>query len=142
MSSGTETSGAARRQQGQPIRTSSQFVPKIPEIETLGTSTEQRGHDFAKFLKSIHHHALTTFRNSKDISKAIVEFKDPLAALRNTALSLSEIRRKHSLNPAPPVEDETETDKFIREADNGDRRDEVKLLYGIQLKSLAEREAD
>jgi hypothetical protein len=141
MSSGTETSGAARRQQGQP-RTSSQFVPKIPEIETLGTNTEQRGHDFAKFLKSIHHHALTTFRNSKDISKAIVEFKDPLAALRNTALSLSEIRRKYSLNPAPPVEDETETDKFIREADNGDRRDEVKLLYGIQLKSLAEREAD
>ncbi len=133
---------AARRHQGQSIRTASQFVPKISEIETLGTSTEQRGHDFAKFLKSIHHYALTTFRNSKDISKAIVEFKDPLAALKNTALSLSEIRKKNSLDPTPPVEDETETDKFIREADNADRRDEVKLLYGIQLKSLAERETD
>ena len=133
---------AARRHQGQSIRTASQFVSKISEIETLGTSTEQRGHDFAKFLKSIHHYALTTFRNSKDISKAIVEFKDPLAALKNTALSLSEIRKKNSLDPTPPVEDETETDKFIREADNADRRDEVKLLYGIQLKSLAERETD
>jgi hypothetical protein len=142
MSSGAETSGAARRHQGQPIRGASQFVPKIPGIETLGTSTEQRGHDFAKFLKSIHHHALTTFRNSKDISKAIVEFKDPLAALKETALSLSEIRKTNSLNPTPPVEGETDTDKFIREADNADRRDEVKLLYGIQLKSLAERETD
>lgn len=132
MSSGAETSGAARRHQGQPIRGASQFVPKIPGIETLGTSTEQRGHDFAKFLKSIHHHALTTFRNSKDISKAIVEFKDPLAALKETALSLSEIRKTNSLNPTPPVEGETDTDKFIREADNADRRDEVKLLYGIQ----------
>ena len=37
---------------------------------------------------------------------------------------------------------EDATAKFIREADNVDRRDEVKLLYGIQLKSNAEREKD
>ena len=121
---------------------SSKFTPKIPEIETLGTSTEQKGHNFAKFLKSIHHHALTTFRNSKDISKAILEFSDPFVALRQTTLSLSEIRRKHKLNPIPPVSSESEDDKFIRDADNADRRDEVKLLYGIQLKTNAEREKD
>jgi hypothetical protein len=133
---------AARRHQSQPNRATTQFVPKIPGIETLGTSTEQRGHDFAKFLKSIHHHALTTFRNSKDISKAIVEFTDPLAALKLATLSLSEIRRENGLDPTPPAADETETAKFLREADNADRRDEVKLLYGIQLKLLAERETD
>jgi hypothetical protein len=142
MSSGTDTSAATRRHPSQPTRAATQFVPKIPGIETLGTSTEQRGHDFAKFLKSIHHHALTTFRNSKDISKAIVEFTDPLAALKKTALSLSEIRIQNKLDPTPPVTGENETDKFLREADNADRRDEVKLLYSIQLKSLAERETD
>jgi len=26
-------------------KTSSRFIPKIPEIETLGTSTEQKGHN-------------------------------------------------------------------------------------------------
>jgi hypothetical protein len=86
---------------------SSRFVPKIPEIETLGTSTEQKGHNFAKFLKSIHHHALTTFRNSKDISKAILEFTDPFVALKETTLSLSEIRKKHDLNPTPPASSES-----------------------------------
>jgi hypothetical protein len=133
---------SATGHRGQPHRTSSQFIPKIPGIETLGTSTEQRGHDFAKFLKSIHHHALTTFRHSKDISKAIIEFTDPLAALKQSTLSLSDIRKQNGLDPTPPVQNENETEKFIREADNADRRDEVKLLYGIQLKSLAERERD
>jgi len=42
----------------------------------------------------------------------------------------------------PPVTDESHDDKFIREVDNTDRRDEVKLLYGIQLKSNSEREKD
>lgn len=153
MSSGTVQAlvppPAALRRQGEPShhrhqnqqnRPSSQFVPKIPGIKTLGTSTEQRGHDFAKFLKSIHHYALTTFRNSKDISKAIVEFIDPFTALMQTTLSLSEIRKQNGLGPTPPVTGEDNIAKFIREADNADHRNEVKLLYGIQLKSNAERE--
>ena len=109
-------------------RPSSRFVPKIATIETLGTSTEQRGHDFAKFLKSIHHYALTTFRNSKDVSKAILNFTDPFADLRQSVLSLTQIRRSNGLNPMPPVTDESNDDKFIREADSADRRDDVKLL--------------
>jgi len=82
-------SATGRRHTGdrnQNGRISSQFIPKTPGIEILGTSTEQRGHDFANFLKSIHHHALTTFRHSKDISSAILEFKDPLAVLRFFAI--------------------------------------------------------
>jgi len=78
-------SATGRRHTGdrnQNGRISSQFIPKTPGIEILDTSTEQRGHNFAKFLKSIHHHAMTTFRHSKDISSAFLEFKDPLAVLR------------------------------------------------------------
>ena len=86
---------------------------------------------------------MTTFRHSKDILSAILEFKDPLAVLRlNTALSLSQIRVQNNLNPSPPLPDEDAAATFIREAENADRRDEVKLLYGIQLKSNAEREKD
>jgi len=73
---------------------------------------------------------------------AIVEFKDPLADLKQATLSLSKIRRQNNLNPSPPVADEDTAATFIREADNADRRDEVKLLYGIQLKSNIEHEKD
>ena len=134
--------GDRHQNQHQHNRLSLQFTPKIPGIETLGMSTEQRGHNLTKFLRSIHHHALTTFCNSKDISMAIVEFKDPLAALKQATLSLSKIRRQNNLNPSPPVADEDTAATFIREADNADRRDEVKLLYGIQLKSNIEHEKD
>jgi len=100
----TAPPAAGRRQTNdrnhQNNRPSSQFVPKIPGIEILGTSTKQRGHDLAKFLKSIHHHALTTFRHSKDISSTILEFKDPLAVLRLNTLSLSQIRTQNNLNPS------------------------------------------
>ena len=53
---------------------SSRFVPKIATIESLVSSSENKGQDFTKFQKSIHHHALTTFKNSKDISKAMSNF--------------------------------------------------------------------
>ena len=73
-----------------------------------------------------------TFNNSKDISKWILNFTDPHAELRKTTLSLSEIRKNNKLNPLPPPVEESESDQFVREAENTDRRDEVKLLYGIQ----------
>lgn len=136
---GRQHTGDRNQQNSRPP---SPFVPKIPGIETLGTSTEQSGHDFAKFLKSIHHHALTTFRHSKDISSAILEFKDPLAISRLNTLSLSQIGTQNNLNPSPPVANESDSAAYIREAENIDHRDEVKLLYGIQLKSNAEREKD
>jgi len=128
LTSATPSSAVPRRPTSSDNRPSSRFVPKITEIETRGTSTEQRGHDFAKFLKSMHHDALTTFRNSKDISKGILNFTDPFVELRQTVLSLSQIRRSNGLNPMPPVTDESNDDKFIREADSADRRDDVKLL--------------
>ena len=109
------------------IRLSSRFVPKIAEIETLGTSTEQRGQNFAKFLKSIHHHALTTF------NKAILNFTDPLTELQKDTLSLlSAIRKKNNLNPLPPLAKESESEQFVRETENTDCRDKVKVLYSTR----------
>jgi hypothetical protein len=105
---------------------SSRFVPKIAELETLGSCTEQRGHNFPKFLKAVHHHAITTFRNSKGISKAILEFTDPYAELRKSTSSLIQIRRERSLDLIPPAANETDAAKFMREADNADRKDEAK----------------
>ena len=123
MSTGTPTptavpSATGRRHTGDRNQNgiiSSQFIPKTPGIEILGTNTEQRGHDFAKFLKSIHHHAMTTFRHAKDVSSAILEFKNPLAVLRLNALSLSQIRVQNNLNPSPPLPDEDAAAMFISE---------------------------
>jgi hypothetical protein len=117
-------------------------LPKIADLETLGSSTEQRGHNFPKFLKSIHHHAITNFKNSKDISKAILEFTDPYTELNTSKLSLIQIRRKGNLDLVPPAAEEDAEATFVREADNTDRKEEAKLSYGIHVNSMFEREKD
>ena len=58
----------------QPQRT--HFIPKIASIESLVSSSENQSQDFNKFQKSIHHHILAMFKNSKDLSKAVQEFSD------------------------------------------------------------------
>ena len=70
----------------------SRFVPKLATIESLVSSSENKGQDFTKFQKSIHHYALTTFKNSKDISKAILHFADPHVEFRQNKPNLSKIR--------------------------------------------------
>ena len=74
----------------------------------------------------------------------ILEFTDPYAELRQTTSSLIQIRRNNNgLDLMPPVlVDETDYAKFMREADNADRKDEVKALYNIHLKSNSECEKD
>ncbi len=84
-------------------RSTPRFVPKIADIETLATCSEHKGQDFAKFQKSLYHHVLTTFRNSKDMSKAILEFTDPHIALKKTQPSLSDIRTVQMIKKARPT---------------------------------------
>ena len=79
---------------------SNKFVPKVSTIESLASSSEKKGQDFTKFQKSIHHHALTTFKNSKD--KVILEFSDPHAELCKNVPNLTSIRTNHNLCPSPP----------------------------------------
>ena len=68
---------------------------------------------------------------------------DPLAELQKETLSLSAIRKKNNLNPLPPPKkEESESEQFVRETENTDRRDEVKVLYNIQVQFKCEREKD
>jgi hypothetical protein len=123
-------------------RSTPRFVPKIADIETLATCSEHKGQDFAKFQKSLYHHVLTTFRNSKDMSKAILEFTDPHIALKKTQPSLSNIRTEHNLNPIPPDDKESEADKFIRESNNNDNKEMAKIFFNNEVKSHTERARD
>ena len=83
---------------------SNKFVPKLSTIESLVSSSENKDQYFTKLQKSIHHHVLTTFNNSKDISKAILKFVDPHDVLRQSKPNLITSRTKNNLHPDPPVE--------------------------------------
>lgn len=100
---------------------SSKFVPKLTTIESLVSSSKNKGQDFTKFQNSIHNHALTTFKNSKDISKAILEFVGPHVEFRQNKPNLTKIRTENNLHPkpppipTPPATEEEERAKFLKE---------------------------
>ena len=118
------------------------FVPKLTSIESLVSSSENKGQDFTKFQKSINHHALTTFKNSKDVSKAILEFVDPHVELHQNKPSLTSIRTENDLHPEPPVSTENKNEKLLRESKNTDKKEMAKMLYSSQIKLNAERGRD
>ena len=118
------------------------FTPMLPNIEALSSNSENKSQDFSKFQKSIHHHVLTTFKSSKDLSKAILEFKDPYSDLKSDRPSLTIIRTENNLEPVPPTSGETAEEKFIREAENADRNEMTKMLFNNELKIFTERERD
>ena len=62
-------------------QTANRFIPKIPTIESLGTTKENRRQDFTKFQKSLHHHVMTKYKNSKDLSKCILQFVEPITEI-------------------------------------------------------------
>ena len=114
----------------------------LPDIEALSSNSENRSQDFLKFQKSIHHHVLTTFKNSKDLSKAILEFKNSYAKLKSDRPSLTIIRTKNNLEPVPPTSGETEEEKFVREAENPNRNEMAKMLFNNELKIFTQRKRD
>jgi hypothetical protein len=122
--------------------TTNSFTPKISKIESLASSSENKSQDFSKFQKSLHHHVLTTFKNSKDLSTAILEFADPLVAIRQHTPSLTEIRTRHNLGLQGPTANETEAAKFTRESRNSDSTDTAKIIFSNEIKLVAERECD
>lgn len=68
------------------------FTPKITSIEPIGTASENENLDFYKVQKSIHHYVITNFTDSKHLSKAIMEYKDPHDSLNDEKKTLKEIR--------------------------------------------------
>ena len=118
------------------------FVPKIESIEALATSSEIRSQDFSKFQKSIHHHVLTTFKHSKDLSTAILEFTDPLVMLQQNRPSLASIRAEHDLRLIPTPTVESTDEKERRDSDNQDQKDMLKNIFNNDIKSLSERQRD
>ena len=139
---GRNNRGGRRNEHQDNSSNNNKFVPKLASIESLVSSSENKGQDFTKFQKSIHHHALTTFKNSKDVSKAILEFVDPHVELRQNQPNLTSIRTQNNLNPEPPVSGESNNEIFLRETENTDKREMAKMLYSSQIKMNAERERD
>ena len=139
---GGRNARSGRRNGNQDNNNSNRFVPKLTSIKILVSNSENKGQDFTKFQKSIHHHALTTFKNSKDVSKAILEFVDPYVELRQNQPNLSTIRNENNLQPEPPVSGEEADDKFARETENADKREMAKMLYSSQVKMNAKRGRD
>ena len=90
---------------------------------------------------------MTTFKNSKDISKAILHFADPHVEFRQNKPNLSKIRTENNLHPEPPIivppaTEEDEDVKFAREAENADKQEMAKMLFSSEVKLNAERERD
>ena len=142
---------ATQRNNRQPYRRSgnqqtnnarTRFVPKLSTIETLDSSSNIKNQDFTKFQKSIHHHVLTTFKNSKDMSKAILEFDDPFTALRQDRRTISQVRIVNGLILTPPPATESTAEQLVRESDNADKNEMIKILYNTEVKLYAERERD
>ena len=116
------------------------FVPKLPTVESLGTLKENRRQNFKKFQKSIHHHVMTTYKNSKDMSKCIIEFVHPVPKIEREVKTLSAIRGSNSIySIVPPPANETNKEKFDREQENADRRDMVKTIYNQHIKNISKR---
>ena len=57
--------------------------------------------------KVIFHYLITTFKNSKDVSKAILEFIDPFIELKANRPSLMAIRIEHNLEQFAALANET-----------------------------------
>ena len=128
---------ATQRNNRQPYRRSgnqqttnarTRFVPKLSTIETLDSSSNIKNQDFTKFQKSIHHHVLTTFKNSKDMSKAILEFDDPFTALRQDRRTISQVRIVNGLILTPPPATESTAEQLLRESDNADKNEMIKIM--------------
>ena len=76
------------------------------------------------------------------MSKAILEFEDPFTALRQNRKTISQVRIDNGLTITPPPNNETEAERLVRESENEDKNEMIKILYNTEVKLYAERERD
>ena len=118
-----------------------QFKPKIESIESLSSSDEKKRQDYSKFQKSLNHHVMTTYKNSKDLSGCIMDFVQPISKIEKERKSLIDIRKSdpiYQVEP-PPKYEESDEDKFIRESNNADTRLMVQTIFTQHVKSISDR---
>jgi len=83
---------------------------------------------------------MTTYKNSKDMSKCILDFIEPVAEIENEMKTLSDIRTSKKIYAlAPPNPGETPDEKVDREQENDDHREMVKTIYNQHVKATTER---
>ena len=120
-------------------QTNNTFVPKLTTVESLTTNKEKRRQDFSKFQKSLHHHVMTTYSKSIDLSRAITHFEDPNTKIQSEIPTMADIRKKYNLYHIKGTESESPDDKEIREMTNMDNRDMLKVRYSHEIKNNADR---
>ena len=120
-------------------QTNNTFVPKLTTVESLTTNKEKRRQDFSKFQKSLHHHVMTTYSKSIDLSRAITHFEDPNTKIQSEIPTMANIRKKYNLYHIKGTESESPDDKEIREMTNMDNRDMLKVRYSHEIKNNADR---
>lgn len=112
------------------------FTPKITTIESLVSNSKNRSQDFTKFQKSIYHHVLTRFENSKDLFKSILEFADPYQELKKNFPTLAAIRTSNKLAPVAPPSKESADKTFKRESESANKLEMAKILCSNQIKIM------
>ena len=105
----------------------------------LVSNSENKSQDFTKFQKSIHHHVLATFKNSKDLSTAIQDFIDPYKELKQNVPTLAKIQAEYNLIPGAPQSKEMDKEKFKQETENSDNQEMAKMKFSNQIKLNKER---
>ena len=137
-SSSNNNTGQGRYNNNRYGSSRSQFTPKLSEVESLATTKENRGQDFAKFTKSLHHYVLTNFKRSKDLSKAITDFQDPYDLIKQSTKNLTTIQKEHSLELTASPKGESKEEKEIRDMENYDNLEMAKTLYSSYVKEQSE----
>ena len=117
----------------------STFKGAIAGVDTLATKAEKRGIEFASFLKSLHLHVITTFKNPKDIAVAVTDFKDPLMDMARDLPTVAKTKASLGVTTEPPVAGESDVDEAAREERNAEAMEPVKDLQRAEMKIFAER---
>ena len=99
---------------GGPRNPQSSFKPKLKSVESLNSSDKKKRQDFSKFQKPLNHHIMTTYKNSKDLSRCIMDFTKPIQKIEKERKSLINIQNLDTMYATePPKTRESAKDKFI-----------------------------
>jgi hypothetical protein len=116
------------------------FAGTIENIETLSTKAERKGKEnFASFIKSLHQHVITTFKNPQDIAVAVTEFEDPMKKLNNLVPTLAKVMEDLGYELEDSISGESQDETTAREDRNADKKEIANDLKKAEIRIFAER---